>query len=79
METYSHDYEMISPKHPAEPIVSAAEHTESFNAYPGLRTEQTRSPLTRVRRVFGFAQLFFFALTFMNSYVFLAAFTDKGY
>ncbi|KAK6430490.1 hypothetical protein LTR95_013356 [Oleoguttula sp. CCFEE 5521] len=38
------------------------------NAYPGQRTEQTRDTRTRVRRVFSFAQIFFFALTYMSSW-----------
>ena len=37
-------------------------------AYPGRRTDGTRNEATRVRRLFSFAQIFFFALTFMSSW-----------
>ena len=38
------------------------------NAYAGRRTDGTRNEATRVRRLFSFAQIFFFALTFMSSW-----------
>ena len=37
-------------------------------AYPGRRTDGTRNEATRVRRLFSFVQIFFFALTFMSSW-----------
>ena len=37
-------------------------------AYPGRRTDGTRNEAIRVRRLFSFAQIFFFALTFMSSW-----------
>ena len=38
------------------------------NAYPGHRTDGTKDTQTRVRRLFNFTQIFFFALTFMSSW-----------
>lgn len=64
MADYS--YEMIAPKQAIQ-STTESEPGPASTSYPGLRTEQTLSPRTRVRRVFSFAQLLFFALTFMNS------------
>ncbi|KAK5746950.1 hypothetical protein LTR17_000581 [Elasticomyces elasticus] len=60
-------YEMDESKIPP-PYVSEVDGDGVVNAYPGQRTTGTRDERTRVKSVFSFAQIFFFALTFMSSW-----------
>ncbi|KAF2718476.1 amino acid permease [Polychaeton citri CBS 116435] len=61
-------YEMAETKYPNQGVFEEDEKGVIANAYPGQRTEGTRDERTRVKRVFSFAQIFFFALTFMSSW-----------
>ncbi|KAK5683672.1 hypothetical protein LTS10_005206 [Elasticomyces elasticus] len=63
MDQYEMDEGKIRP-----PYVSEVDGDGVVNAYPGQRTTGTRDERTRVKRVFSFAQIFFFALTFMSSW-----------
>jgi hypothetical protein len=50
-----------------EPYVST-EGERHAPTYIGDRTEGTRNAATRVRRLFNFAQIFFFELSYMSSW-----------
>ena len=48
--------------------VSVDESLQRGVGYVGTRTNETTGKATRVRRVFSFAQIFFFALSYMSSW-----------
>ncbi|KIX04956.1 uncharacterized protein Z518_05828 [Rhinocladiella mackenziei CBS 650.93] len=65
-------HEMLPVKTAA---VNVQEEKRSYGAtaYTGQRTEGTRNTATRVRRIFSFAQIFFFALSYMSSWEAIAS------
>ncbi|KAK3716360.1 hypothetical protein LTR37_006510 [Vermiconidia calcicola] len=76
-------YEMYEGKTHGTQIVVEEDTKVVANAYPGQRTEGTKNTQTRVRRLFSFTQIFFFALTFMSSWETMctnlgAVFTNGG-
>jgi len=58
-------HEMVPVK---GPHVTVDESPPRGATYAGKRTNETRNEATRVRRLFSFAQIFFFALSYMSSW-----------
>ncbi|OAL23813.1 hypothetical protein AYO22_06132 [Fonsecaea multimorphosa] len=64
-------YEVLSAKTPQVNVED--ERKGHATQYRGQRTEGTRNTSTRVRRIFSFAQIFFFALSYMSSWEAIAS------
>lgn len=58
----SHELDTVKAPHVA---IENGPHTP---IYTGVRTVGTKNTATRVRRLFSFAQIFFFALSYMSSW-----------
>jgi choline transport protein len=62
----SHELDKVKAPHVA--IANGNGNGHHVPTYTGDRTNGTKNTATRVRRLFSFAQIFFFALSYMSSW-----------